>query len=109
MKLIMAIIQDKDSAILSDELVEANVRATKLPSTGGFLRAGNTTFMIGVEDERVDEVLRIIKTNCEAREQFVATPVSMDVPLDNAIAYPMEVHVGGAPVFVLPIDSFYRF
>ena len=62
MKLIMAIIQDKDSAILSDELVEANVRATKLPSTGGFLRAGNTTFMIGVEDERVDEVLRIIKT-----------------------------------------------
>ena len=61
MKLIMAIIQDKDSAILSDELVEANVRATKLPSTGGFLRAGNTTFMIGVEDERVDEVLRIIK------------------------------------------------
>ncbi|MBP6247876.1 MAG: cyclic-di-AMP receptor, partial [Trichococcus sp.] len=46
MKLIMAIIQDKDSAILSDELVEANVRATKLPSTGGFLRAGNTTFMI---------------------------------------------------------------
>ncbi|HQZ20617.1 MAG TPA: cyclic-di-AMP receptor, partial [Trichococcus flocculiformis] len=59
MKLIMAIIQDKDSAILSDELVEANVRATKLPSTGGFLRAGNTTFMIGVEDERVDEVLRI--------------------------------------------------
>ena len=86
MKLIMAIIQDKDSAILSDELVEANVRATKLPSTGGFLRAGNTTFMIGVEDERVDEVLRIIKTNCEAREQFVATPVSMDVPLDNAMA-----------------------
>ena len=68
MKLIMAIIQDKDSAILSDELVEANVRATKLPSTGGFLRAGNTTFMIGVEDERVDEVLQIIKTNCEARE-----------------------------------------
>ena len=67
MKLIMAIIQDKDSAILSDELVEANVRATKLPSTGGFLRAGNTTFMIGVEDERVDEVLRIISTNCEAR------------------------------------------
>ena len=109
MKLIMAIIQDKDSAILSDELVEANVRATKLPSTGGFLRAGNTTFMIGVEDERVDEVLQIIKTNCEAREQFVATPVSMDVPLDNAIAYPMEVHVGGATVIVLPIASFYRF
>jgi len=109
MKLIMAIIQDKDSAILSDELVESNIRATKLPSTGGFLRSGNTTFMIGVEDERVEEVLTIIKRNCESREQYVASPVSIDATLDSTIAYPMEVHVGGATVFVLPIESFHRF
>lgn len=109
MKLIMAVIQDKDSAILSDELVEANIRATKLPSTGGFLRSGNTTFMIGVEDERVEEVLAIIKANCESREQFMAAPVSIDATLESTIAYPMEVLVGGATVFVLPIEGFHRF
>src|SRR5690554_3273759 len=78
MKLIMAVVQDKDSALLSDELVEANIRATKLSSSGGFLRAGNTTFMIGVEDGQVEEVLNLIKVNCESREQFMTTPVNMD-------------------------------
>lgn len=110
MKLIMAVVQDKDSALLSDELVEANIRATKLSSSGGFLRSGNTTFMIGVEDEQVEEVLNIIKVNCESREQYMTTPVNMDVSLNgNNLAYPMQVHVGGATVFVLPVESFHRF
>lgn len=109
MKLIMAVVQDKDSALLSDELVEANVRATKLSTSGGFLRSGNTTFMIGVEDERVKEVLHIIKVNCESREQYMNANVSMDVSLDNNMPYPMQVHVGGATVFVLPVESFHQF
>lgn len=109
MKLIMAVVQDKDSALLSDELVEANVRATKLSTSGGFLRAGNTTFMIGVEDSRVEEVLNIIKSNCESREQYMTSPVSLDVSLDASVPYPMQVHVGGATVFVLPVEGFYQF
>ena len=109
MKLIMAVVQDKDSALLSDELVEANIRATKLSSSGGFLRSGNTTFMIGVEEEQVEEVLNIIKVNCESREQYMATPVNMDTPLNGNMAYPMQVHVGGATVFVLPVESFHQF
>ena len=56
MKLVIAIVQDKDSNRLSNALVREGFRATKLASTGGFLRAGNTTFMIGIEDERVHEV-----------------------------------------------------
>ena len=63
MKLILAIVQDKDATNLSSAFVDANVRATKLSTTGGFLKAGNTTFIIGIEDERVDEVLDIIKEN----------------------------------------------
>lgn len=109
MKMIMAVVQDKDSALLSDELVEANIRATKLSSSGGFLRSGNTTFMIGVEDDRVEEVLNIIKVNCESREQFMTTPVNLDAPLNGNLAFPMQVHVGGATVFVLPVESFHRF
>ncbi len=109
MKLIMAVVQDKDSTMLSDGLVDANIRATKLSSSGGFLRSGNTTFMIGIEDERVEEVLNIIKVNCESREQYVTSPVSLDVSLDSTIHYPMQVHVGGATVFVLPVESHHHF
>lgn len=61
MKLIMAIVQDKDSNRLANEFIDANIRATKLSSTGGFLKAGNSTFIIGIEDERVDEALEMIK------------------------------------------------
>ena len=75
MKLVVAIVQDKDSNRLSNALVREGFRATKLASTGGFLRAGNTTFMIGIEDERVHEVMQVIRANCKVRDQLVS-PVS---------------------------------
>ena len=71
MKMIIAIVQDQDSKELSDKLVKHNFRATKLATTGGFLRAGNTTFLSGVEDNRVDEMLQVINDTCGNREQLV--------------------------------------
>lgn len=109
MKLIIAIVQDKDSHLLSDEFAQANVRATRLSTTGGFLRAGNTTFLVGIEDERVEEVLTVIRENCESREQLTTAPVHMDASLDTGMNRPVPIRVGGATVFVLPIDEFYRF
>ena len=50
-KLVIAVIQDKDSVKLMESLVDKGYRATKLASTGGFLKAGNTTMLIGVEGE----------------------------------------------------------
>ncbi|WP_217563357.1 cyclic-di-AMP receptor, partial [Paenibacillus sp. GbtcB18] len=77
-------------------------RATKLASSGGFLRAGNTTFMIGIEDERVPEVFKEIKANCKVRDQLV-TPVSpLGGTTDSYIPFPVGVQVGGAAVFLLP-------
>jgi uncharacterized protein YaaQ len=109
MKLVVAIVQDKDSNRLSNALVKEGFRATKLASTGGFLRAGNTTFMIGTEDDRVQEALEVIKANCKIREQLV-TPVSpMGGTTDSYIPFPVEVQVGGAAVFVLPIERFEHF
>lgn len=106
MKLVIAVVQDKDSNRLSNALIKAGFRATKLASTGGFLRAGNTTFMIGVEDDRVPEVMQVIKANCKVREQLV-TPVSpMGGTTDSYIPFPVEVQVGGAAVFVLPVERF---
>lgn len=109
MKLIVAVVQDQDKNILSDAFYEADIRATKLSSTGGFLRSGNTTFIVGIEEERVDEVLDIIKQSSQSREQFISSPVNLDVSLDVTAAYPVKVKVGGATVFVLPIDAFHQF
>ncbi|WP_281883826.1 cyclic-di-AMP receptor [Paenibacillus sp. YYML68] len=109
MKLVVAVVQDKDSNRLSNALIKEGFRATKLASTGGFLRAGNTTFMIGTEDERVNEVLQLIKSNCKIREQMV-TPVSpMGGSTDSYIPFPVEVQVGGAAVFVMPVERFEHF
>lgn len=109
MKLIVAVIQDKDSNRLSNALVSEGIRATKLASTGGFLRAGNTTFMIGIEDERVEDVMRIIRNNCKIRDQLV-TPVSpMSGSTDSYMPFPVEVQVGGAAVFIMPVERFEHF
>ena len=108
MKLIMAIVQDKDSNRLANEFIDANIRATKLSSTGGFLKAGNSTFIIGLEDERVQDALELIKKTCQSRK-YVSTPMSLDISLDGQVPYPVEVEVGGATVFVLPVDGFHQY
>jgi uncharacterized protein YaaQ len=108
-KLIISVVQDKDSNRLSSALVKAGIRATKLASTGGFLRAGNTTFLVGIENERVEEVLSIIQKNCKVRDQLV-TPVSpMGGTADSYVPFPVEVPVGGAAVFVVPVERFEHF
>ncbi|KYD18811.1 MAG: hypothetical protein C6P37_01640 [Caldibacillus debilis] len=109
MKLILAVVQDQDSNRLLNALMENNFRATKLATTGGFLRSGNTTFIIGTEDNRVDKALEIIRENCKSREQLVAPISPMGGNADSFIPYPVEVEVGGATVFVLPVDRFFHF
>lgn len=109
MKLIMAVIQDKDSNRLANEFIDANIRATKLSSTGGFLKAGNSTFIIGVEDNRVQETLELIKKTCQSRRQYLSSTMSLDMSLDGQVPYPVEVEVGGATVFVLPVEGFHQY
>lgn len=109
MKLIIAVIQDSDSTKLLNALVEKNFRATKLASSGGFLKSGNTTIMIGTDDEHVDDVLGIIKVHCHHRKQLISPVSPLGGNADSYIPYPVEVEVGGATVFVLPVDNFYQF
>ena len=75
MKMVIAIIQDRDWVKLSKGLTEHGYGVTKLSSTGGFLRQGNTTIMIGVEDEKVEDVLQLIKEKNEiVPRQIILTP-----------------------------------
>ena len=107
MKLILAIVQDKDSQQLQSHLVKDGFRSTRLPSTGGFLKSGNSTFILGVEDEKVDDALDVIKENCHTRTQYV-TP-SFFLPEAVNMSDPVEVQVGGATCFILPVDKLVRF
>ncbi|MCF6464347.1 cyclic-di-AMP receptor [Clostridium sp. Cult2] len=104
MKLIIAIVQDQDAPSLIDELTEKEYRVTKLASTGGFLKSGNTTLLMGVEDDSVHEVIRIIEDNCKTRD-ITTSLLTVSMPGDTYIPYPLEVKVGGATLFILDVEK----
>ncbi|SET05083.1 cyclic-di-AMP receptor [Anaerobranca gottschalkii] len=108
MKLVIAVIQDKDSGKLLEMLVDEGFKATKLASTGGFLKAGNTTVLIGVEDHQVDDVVGIIKQTCKSREKMVTTMSPLGGSVESYVPYPVEVIVGGATIFVVDVEKFER-
>ncbi len=107
MKLIVAIVQDQDVNALMDALTEKKYRVTKLSSTGGFLKSGNTTLLIGVEDEKVNEVKELVDNNCKTRE-ITTSLLTVTMPGDTFVPYPLEVKVGGATLFVLNVEEFLR-
>ncbi len=107
MKLLIAIVQDEDVHMLMDDLMSNNFRVTKLASTGGFLKAGNTTLLLGVEEERVDLALGLIEDNCSSR-QTTTTLLNVSMPGDAYVPLPMEVQIGGATVFVMDIENYIR-
>jgi uncharacterized protein YaaQ len=108
MKLVTAIVHNEDAANLVDALLEREYRATRLHSSGGFLKQGNATILVGVDDEKVDDVLELISANCHARRQFVNPMPPIMEPGEFYMPYPVEVEVGGATVFVLPVERFER-
>lgn len=109
MKLIISIVNRDDSNVLVDSLMQHGYRATVISTTGGFLREGNATIMVGAEDEKVQEVLQVIKDGCHTRTQH-ADPLSPEMRAGELhIPTSIEVQVGGAAVFVMNVDSFHRF
>jgi uncharacterized protein YaaQ len=108
MKLVTAIVHAEDAGALVDALLEKEYRTTRLNSSGGFLKQGNATIVIGVEDDQVDAVLELISANCHARKQFVNPMPPIMEPGEFYMPYPVEVEVGGATVFVLPVERFER-
>lgn len=107
MKLIIAIVQDQDVPSLIDDLTEKEYRVTKLASTGAFLKSGNTTLLMGVEEDSVDDVLKIIEGNCKTRE-ITTSLLTVSMPGDTYIPYPLEVKVGGATLFILDVEKHIR-
>ena len=104
MKLIFAIVSNDDSSKVSKELTKSKFSVTKLATTGGFLMAGNTTFIIGTDDDKVEDVIEIIGKYSKKRTQMVPSSASYGVGMYTS--FPVEVQVGGATVFVMNVERF---
>jgi Uncharacterized protein conserved in bacteria len=104
MKLILAIVSNDDSGAVSSALTREGFSVTKLATTGGFLMAGNTTFISGVDDEKVDPFIDIISKYSSRRTQIVPSASTMDAAMYSS--FPVEVTVGGSTIFVLDVNRF---
>jgi len=109
MKLTVAIIHNRDKGKVTDELLRAGFKFTIIGSTGGFLREGNTTFLIGVEDDEVPILKQVFQDYCKTREQIVNVAPVESGPQGAFIPSPIKVPVGGAIMFVLNVDDLARF
>jgi uncharacterized protein YaaQ len=105
--LIIAGTSDVDRLI--DRLIKRGLPATKIASSGGFLRRGSATILSGVDDNDVEPVIELARQECRARKELVPVqnlPVLGEI---GAATEPLEVRVGGATVFVMDVGRFERF
>jgi uncharacterized protein YaaQ len=107
-KLVIAVVHNEDSRVLIDALLAHEYRATWLHSSGGFLKQSNATILLGVDDAKVEEVVALVRENCHSRTQTVSPIPPIMEPGEFFMPYPLEVEVGGAVVFVLPVERLER-
>ena len=104
MKMITAIVNKKDSGEVCRSLTDAGFFYTKISSSGGFLRAGNVTLFIGTEDDKLEEILGVIKAHCSKRIEHIPQSI-----LHGGHTQMTEVLVGGATVFVSDVVKFEKY
>jgi uncharacterized protein YaaQ len=105
MKMLLAIVSYDDARTVIASLTHARFSITKLATTGGFLKAGNVTLLIGTDEERLEEALDIIRTHCSARKQVLSSSPSTVAP-GVYPSMPVQIDAGGATVFVLNVERF---
>ena len=107
MKMIYAIARNDNEDDVVTQLTQHHYSVTRLSTTGGFLRKGNTTLMIGADDEKVDEVISLIKQECGQHQKLtVNMPYISGTTMVNYATMPMHVEVGGATIFVVNVERY---
>ncbi len=107
MKLLYAIVRYDNEDEVINALTKKQYSVTKLATTGGFLKKGNTTLLIGTEAERVDEAIEIIKQECGKRQKItINMPYISGSTMMNCATMPMTVEVGGATIFVIDVERY---
>jgi uncharacterized protein YaaQ len=105
MKLVLAVVQDIDADAALKALTEAGFRVTRVASTGGFFRQGNSTLFCATKDEDVEKVIGILQHTCQRRTRLHPVHLDPTEPIAMGVAY-TEVPIGGATVFVLDVARF---
>ena len=103
MKMVFAIVNKDDSGVVSEALTQEGFFVTKSATKGGFLSAGNTTLITGTDDDKVDQVIQIIEEHSKSRKELVSIG---SIGTATYSPFPVEVTVGGATIFVLPVERF---
>lgn len=106
MKLIITIVSPEDASAVEQALTQGGFSSTKLATTGGFLKAGNVTILVGVDEEKVQEVIDVIRECSHSRKELAAP--TAEVRYGYYPTSPVEVVVGGATIFVVDIERFER-
>lgn len=107
MKLVVAIVQDYDTDRALRAICAAGLRATRIASTGGFLRMGNTTVLAGVEDDQVKTCVELLRATCQSRTERPPAQLIEEFGYLGP-GTTTEVTIGGAVIFVVPISRFVR-
>ena len=105
MKLVLAVVQHQDAATLVDALTEQGFRVTRLSSQGGFLREGNVTLLLTVEDTQINLVIKTVREHCSTRTRYVSPMPPIAESGEFYPPAPLEVQVGGATIFVLKAET----
>jgi uncharacterized protein YaaQ len=108
LKLIITVVRTSDEKELLDELFKRGLTATKLASTGGFLKQGNTTLLIGLADEKTDEVVQLIKSVCKPTTSVIPQMPPSTVFAPGLPTRPVEITSGGAKIFVLDVADYHE-
>lgn len=106
MKLIIAIVNHDDANAVVQNLSKNGFSSTRLSTTGGFLLAGNVTLLVGVEADRVQAAIDVIREYSRSRKQMIPTTTEMSYSYIPTM--PVEVRVGGATIFVVDVEQFER-
>ena len=106
MKLVIAIVHGDDAPACSDALADAGFVCTRFSTSGGFLQKGNATIVTGVENDRVEEVVGLLRKHARGRSEYVNPMAPLAEPAEFFVPFPVEVEVGGATVFVVDVERF---
>lgn len=107
MKLIIAIVSSEDSNRVMKHLVKYKYFVTKMATSGGFLKSGNSTLMIGANDEQVEDIIDIISRHSKSRTEIIPNSVVSEYG-GIMPSVPIEVNVGGATIFILDVQQFMK-
>lgn len=106
MKLVIAVVNRDDAGDVTRSLTRQGFSSTRLATTGGFLLSGNVTILVGVDEEKVQTVIDIVKEHSHSRKQMI--PSATEVSYGYYPSMPVEVTVGGATIFVVDVEHFER-